>query len=72
MILVINMCKEKLSYDEFVKPITNLLEDYEVKHYSEVKRVKKYESTLGSLEEKVEEESQKDKEIKPGEQLTLF
>ena len=40
MILVVNMCKEKLSYDEFVKPITNLLKDYEVKHFSEVKKVK--------------------------------
>ncbi len=45
---------------------------FKKEYHAATKRVKKYESTLGSLEEKVEEESQKDKEIKPGEQLTLF
>lgn len=41
MILIINICKNKLHYFEFVKPIEDILKsskkDYLVKHYKEIK-----------------------------------
>jgi anthranilate/para-aminobenzoate synthase component II len=38
MILVVNVCSEKLHYYEFVKPVVDILEegDFFVKHYNEV------------------------------------
>ncbi|MCK4649734.1 gamma-glutamyl-gamma-aminobutyrate hydrolase family protein [Candidatus Pacearchaeota archaeon] len=37
MILIVNVCSEKLHYYEFVKPIEDILkEDFFVKHYSEL------------------------------------
>tara|TARA_Y100000034_G_scaffold13062_1_gene13730 strand:- start:882 stop:1412 length:531 start_codon:yes stop_codon:yes gene_type:complete len=39
MILIISTCKEKLSENEFVKPISNIVnENLIVKHYSEVEK----------------------------------
>ncbi|MAF51211.1 MAG: hypothetical protein CMH64_03915 [Nanoarchaeota archaeon] len=40
MILVISVCENKLHEEEFVKPVTDLLENYKVVHYSELKEVK--------------------------------
>jgi len=41
MILIVNVCKEKLGYYEFVKPVENILinlgERFVIKHYSELK-----------------------------------
>ena len=31
MILLINICKEKMHYEEFVKPVENILKNYEIK-----------------------------------------
>lgn len=40
MILIVNVCKEKLHYFEFVKPIEDILvEGYVTKHYSKLKRM---------------------------------
>ena len=40
MILIINICKEKLHYYEFVKPIEDIVKAYELKyftkHYKEI------------------------------------
>ena len=39
MILIISTCKEKLSENEFVKPIANTVsENYMIKHYSEISK----------------------------------
>lgn len=38
MILVIDTCKHKLHSFEFVKPITDLLDDCTVKHFTELKK----------------------------------
>ncbi|MBD3304624.1 hypothetical protein GF343_05770 [Candidatus Woesearchaeota archaeon] len=38
MILVINTCKHKLHSAEFVKPIIDLLDDFKVKHFTELKK----------------------------------
>ena len=36
MILIISTCKDKLSEEEFVRPIANIVGDCEVKHYNDV------------------------------------
>jgi GMP synthase-like glutamine amidotransferase len=47
MILLISTCSEKLSEDEFVKPIAKIVEkDYEIKHYTEKIDLKKYEKAI--------------------------
>tara|TARA_Y100000031_G_C8067313_1_gene313438 strand:+ start:232 stop:738 length:507 start_codon:yes stop_codon:yes gene_type:complete len=46
MILIISTCQEKLSENEFVKPIAEIIGKYEVKHYSEVTNVNDYEKII--------------------------
>ena len=47
MILIISTCAEKLNENEFVKPIVNIVgENFEVKHYSKVESVEKYEKII--------------------------
>jgi len=47
MILIISTCVEKLNENEFVKPIANIVgKDFEVKHYSEVQSVDKYDKII--------------------------
>jgi len=38
MILIISTCKEHLSEMEFVRPVALLVEDHNVKHYSQIKK----------------------------------
>jgi len=42
MILLISTCTHKLHEEEFVKPIANLVKDYEIKHYTEYVDIEKY------------------------------
>ncbi|HLF54981.1 MAG TPA: hypothetical protein VI612_04635 [Candidatus Nanoarchaeia archaeon] len=38
MILIIDTCKDKLSEMEFVRPVALLVEDHNIKHYTEIKK----------------------------------
>jgi GMP synthase (glutamine-hydrolysing) len=49
MILIIDLCykKDSLSKDEFVKPISKIVEkDYEIKHYTELGNVSRYDKII--------------------------
>ena len=47
MILIISTCQEKLSEEEFVKPVIKVIgNDYEIKHYSEELDINKYEKII--------------------------
>lgn len=47
MILIINTCQEKLSEEEFVKPIIGIVKDnYEIKHYAEEINFDQYEKII--------------------------
>ena len=37
MILIINVCKDKLSESEFVRPLAMLIEDHVIQHYTKVR-----------------------------------
>jgi GMP synthase (glutamine-hydrolysing) len=39
MILIISTCKENLSEMEFVRPVALLVENHNVKHYSQIKKI---------------------------------
>ncbi|MBC8444348.1 gamma-glutamyl-gamma-aminobutyrate hydrolase family protein [Candidatus Woesearchaeota archaeon] len=50
MILIISTCQDKLSEEEFVKPITNIVKnskkDYKIKHFMDVGYVDDYEKII--------------------------
>ncbi len=47
MILIISTCSQKLSEEEFVKPIAKIVgKNYEIVHYSEIKDLSKYEKII--------------------------
>ena len=46
MILIISTCQNRLSEEEFVKPIANIVKDYEIKHYKDVGYVDNYEKII--------------------------
>ena len=46
MILIISTCKNKLSEEEFVKPIANIVGDCEIKHYNDVGYVDDYDKII--------------------------
>ena len=46
MILIISTCQDKLSEEEFVKPIANIVKDYEIKHYKDVGYVDNYDKII--------------------------
>ena len=46
MILIISTCQDKLSEEEFVKPIANIVGDCEIKHYNDVGYVDDYDKII--------------------------
>ena len=46
MILIISTCQNRLSEEEFVKPIANLVDDYRIKHYKDVGYVDNYDKII--------------------------
>lgn len=46
MILIISTCQDKLSEEEFVKPIANIVKNFEIKHYKDVGYVDNYDKII--------------------------
>ncbi|MBT3984959.1 hypothetical protein HOD38_03465 [archaeon] len=46
MILIVNLNDEEFAYDEFILPIKRIVGKCDVKHYKEVKNVKKYDKII--------------------------
>ena len=46
MILIISTCNNKLSEEEFVKPIATIVGDCKIKHYNDVGYVDNYEKII--------------------------
>ena len=46
MILIISTCQNRLSEEEFVKPIANIVKDFEIKHYKDVGYVDDYDKII--------------------------
>ncbi|MAG77977.1 hypothetical protein CL616_01290 [archaeon] len=46
MILVVNLCEDELSFNEFVMPVVKEVGDCDVKHYKEVEDVSKYDKII--------------------------